>query len=116
MAPEVALCEPYGLSADMYSFSILMWEMLALEKAFGRMPTDKHRELVVLGTDRPKIDPEWTSGLKDILEGCWASDPLQRPEAKNVYKMLQQEIQDMVARDFPVQAKAEERKNKTSGW
>lgn len=116
MAPEVSLCAPYGLSADLYSFGILAWEILALEKAFGRMPVDEHRERVVLGNERPELLPEWTDSLKDILEGCWDGDLQQRPEAKEVHKMLQREIQNMVARDFPAQAKAEERRKNNGGW
>ena len=37
MAPEVALGEPYNLSADIYSFAILLWELVALDKAFGKL-------------------------------------------------------------------------------
>ncbi len=32
MSPEVALCLPYGKPADVYSFAILFWEVLALEQ------------------------------------------------------------------------------------
>jgi serine/threonine protein kinase len=105
MAPEVALSEPYGLSADIYSFGIVMWEMLALQNAFGRMAVDAHRELVVQGEERPEINPEWTTSLLHLLKGCWASDPLRRPEAKDVHKMLQNEIHEMLVREFPMQAK-----------
>ena len=109
MAPEVAAEEPYGLSADIYSFSIVMWEMLALQNAFGRMAVDAHREFVLQGEERPAINPGWTSTLLNILNGCWASDPLRRPEAKQVHKMLQNEIHETLVRDFPLQAKLEKR-------
>lgn len=116
MAPEVALSEPYGLSADMYSFSILVWEMLALEKAFGRLHVAEHRDVVIGGAHRPELHPEWTRGLSDILQGCWAKDPRQRPEANDVRRMLQREIQELVQRDFPVQAKADEQIDDDVGW
>ena len=35
MAPEVALCKNYGLSADVYSFSILLWEIISLKIPFA---------------------------------------------------------------------------------
>ena len=35
MAPEVGLGQPYNLAADVYSWSMLMWFMLALEPPFG---------------------------------------------------------------------------------
>jgi serine/threonine protein kinase len=110
MAPEVASSQPYSLSADLYSFGVLVWEILALEKAYGRMPIDYHRERVVLGHERPRMQPDWTSSLQDILHACWAGDPLKRPEAKDVHKMLRKEIHDMVERDFPARKVDERRK------
>lgn len=47
MAPEVALGEPYNLSADIYSFAILFWELVSLEKAYGRLSQDEHKETVI---------------------------------------------------------------------
>lgn len=35
MAPEVALCKNYGLSADIFSYSILLWEIISLKIPFS---------------------------------------------------------------------------------
>jgi hypothetical protein len=56
------------------------------------------------------MQSDWTSSLQDILNACWASDPLKRPEAKDVHKMLRKEIHDMVERDFPARKTDERRK------
>ena len=37
MAPEVIQCLPYGLSADVYSFGILLWEVFSCETAWLRL-------------------------------------------------------------------------------
>jgi len=42
MAPEVVYCKNYGFSADVYSFSILFWETIALKVPFRLMSSDKH--------------------------------------------------------------------------
>jgi len=114
MAPEVALNEPYGLSADLYSFSILLWEILTLQKAFGQMSVEEHREHVVMGSERPELLSSWSSNLQKILQNCWTPDPLDRPTAGQVYTALRKEIQELVARDFPAQAEAEERRRAES--
>ena len=113
MAPEIARSERYGLSADLYSFGVLVWEVLALEKAFGRMSVDEHRERVVKGYDRLELSSSSSSSsrcgmimsplLQSLLEGCWSRNPFARPTAKEAYKMLRQEIQDIVAQEFPKQ-------------
>lgn len=127
MSPEVSLSEPYGLSADMYSFSILLWELLTLEKAFGRLSVDEHRNRVILGTERPSVrhaqsaflndvsenslqsDSEspnnssdgWSKDLILVLEGCWRRDPLSRPSSKDIHMELKSIIQSSVQKDFP---------------
>jgi serine/threonine protein kinase len=104
MAPEVALSEPYHLSADMYSFSILLWELLTLDKAFARMSVDEHKERVVKSNERPELDPEWSDSLTVLLESCWKRSPFQRPTARDAYKTLRQEIQNVIVESFPKQA------------
>lgn len=100
MAPEVALSEPYSLNADLYSFAILLWELLSLKKAFAYMPVDDHRELVVKNNDRPELDPSWSQGLCDLLESCWHRSPFERPSAKDAYKAIRTEIQEIYVNDF----------------
>lgn len=100
MAPEVALNEPYGLSADLYSFSVLFWEVMSLEKAYGRLSVEEHKERVIRGSERLPL--KWSKGLNQILTDCWTKDQRSRPEAAEVRGMLRLEIQDLVARDFPV--------------
>lgn len=100
MAPEVSLSEPYTLSADIYSFAILFWEMLTYEKAFGRMPSDDHRVRVVKKGERPKLDRQWSETLVRLLDACWAPNQANRPKAKEVYKTLKEEILDTYEKEF----------------
>jgi len=40
-APEVFYYQPYNLKADVYSFSVMLWEMMCLKKPFAKC---KHRK------------------------------------------------------------------------
>jgi serine/threonine protein kinase len=100
MAPEVSLNENYSLSADLYSFSILFWEVLTLRKAFAYLPADEHRERVIKNDERPELDPHWTPGIKDLLVGCWARNPFQRPTARDAHKSTRAEIQALYVDEF----------------
>jgi serine/threonine protein kinase len=92
MAPEVALGEPYNLSADIYSFAILFWELVALEKAFGKLSQEEHRERVVQNNDRPPLKKEWKPTIQYILQACWKRNPKERVSAKELYKMLKEQV------------------------
>ena len=100
MAPEVALSEPYNLSADVYSYSILLWELLSLDKAFGWLSPEEHRERCVKKNERLELRKSWSDTIKKVLEGCWARDPLSRPTAREVYKLIKGEIERMYEEDF----------------
>jgi serine/threonine protein kinase len=100
MAPEVALSESYTVSADIYSFSILFWEILTYEKAFGRLSSEEHREKVIKQGDRPPLDRRWSHALVQLLESCWDRDPFGRPKARDLYKGIREEIHDLYDTEF----------------
>lgn len=121
MAPEVASNKPYGKcfetslldsrpvllsdlilmlhlddillghSADMYSFAIMLWEMLQMEKPFASFSKNMHSELVVIKGARPKINPAWGPSLNGFLKSCWHQDPTKRPTAAKVSAILKRE-------------------------
>jgi serine/threonine protein kinase len=92
MAPEVALGQPYNLSADIYSFSILFWELVALEKAFGKLSQEEHRETVIKKNDRPPLKREWKPAIQSILQNCWKRNPRERTNAKDLYMLLKEQV------------------------
>jgi serine/threonine protein kinase len=95
MAPEVVLCEPYNLSADTYSFIIVMYEMFKLQPAFKRMTVDDHFVQVVQGKERPDIDPMWPSFLTMILKCGWSPNPRTRPTMIQINQSLERSIEAM---------------------
>ena len=46
MAPEVALDKPYNQAVDVYSFSMILWEMLHRKKPYVGMNVRMHRSKV----------------------------------------------------------------------
>ena len=68
MAPEVIRRERYNAKADVYSFSILFWEMLSLSKPYGGMEGNDVKEAVAHKGLRPKIPKEWPSQIRMLLK------------------------------------------------
>jgi len=110
MAPEVALGEPYNLSADIYSFSILFWELVALEKAFGKLTQEEHREMVIKKNDRPPLKRDWKPAIQYILTNCWTRNPRQRLNAKDLYNALKEQIDSYYEDGFESYEEGQENK------
>jgi len=88
MAPEVAQIMPYGLSADVYSFGILMWEMLSLKYAFKNHTREKHYKHVIVEGNRPKVFKVWPFEIKNLLQRCWHKVPQERPTFQAVRELI----------------------------
>lgn len=92
MAPEVARSEPYNLSADVYSFGLLLWQICSLDLPYDGMNRQDHAELVVHGNERPQLDSSWSTPLRILMKRSWEPDPLVRPSMDSIYKILRREI------------------------
>ena len=92
MSPEVARCEPYNLTADVYSFGLLLWQVCSLLLPYDGMNRQDHSELVVYGNERPALDSAWSTPLRILMKRAWESDPSVRPSMDSIYKILRREI------------------------
>ena len=92
MSPEVARCEPYNLTADVYSFGLLLWQVCSLFLPYDGMNRQDHSELVVYGNERPPLDSSWSTPLRILMKRAWEPDPSVRPSMDSIYKILRREI------------------------
>jgi len=92
MAPEVAQSLPYSEKADVYSFSILVWQM-ARDHVFkqGMRWAEFMKDVVVEG-ERPKVDESWPASFSSLLESCWDADPAVRPSFARILEVLESVI------------------------
>lgn len=89
MAPEVALGIQYGFKADIYSFALVMYEVLSLTKPYLRIvQSNNFRNTVHIDGVRPVLDASWPHGVKDTLTKMWSSDSGKRLTSKNVVDVL----------------------------
>ncbi|XP_062193930.1 serine/threonine-protein kinase STY46-like isoform X2 [Phragmites australis] len=90
MAPEVIEHKPYDHKADVFSFGILMWELLT-----GKIPYEYLTPLqaavgVVQKGLRPTIPKNIHAKLAELLQKCWQQDPAQRNGSLCCYQPMQQ--------------------------
>ena len=88
LAPEVIKKQPYNAKADIFSFSVVLWEMLALSKPFADLDADEVKEFVSQLGHRPTIPRTWPSVLRNLLRRGWHKSMHQRPSAQEYQTKL----------------------------
>ncbi|KAK8890565.1 hypothetical protein M9Y10_035342 [Tritrichomonas musculus] len=86
MAPEVFQSNHYNSKVDVYSFGILLWEMLT-EKIPFIDDGDCIREISQIDK-RPKIPEDCPANVSAFITDCWDKDPEHRPDFKSISTIL----------------------------
>jgi serine/threonine protein kinase len=79
MSPECARGEMYNCLSDVYSFGLLVHELITLEKPYDEIPWEMHDELICYQHRRPDISNQWPISIKYFLDSAWHKDWKQRP-------------------------------------
>ena len=100
MAPEVFLEKTYNETADTYSFSILCWQIFAIETPFNHIRTNSTFERsVIIGGVRPKIKEEWGPSIGTMLRESFVGNP-NRPSMADTCDRLRIEINRLSDKDI----------------
>ena len=88
IAPEILRGKPYTTASDIYSFSMIMWEFTSGTPPFDDRAHDFQLSISVYKGERPKIIENTPQCYIDLMEKCWNKDPLKRPNASEVQKII----------------------------
>lgn len=97
MAPEVAQGTVYHLKVDVFSFAMIMYEVVCRHMAYETLEPEQVKEVIAQGK-RPALEgefevdtfvPENTPvALKALISRCWSQDALDRPTIEHVVQEL----------------------------
>ncbi|XP_069146625.1 serine/threonine-protein kinase STY46 isoform X2 [Solanum lycopersicum] len=109
MAPEIIEHKPYDHKADIFSFGVLLWELMT-----GKLPYEYLTPLqaaigVVQKGLRPAIPKHTHPKIAELLEKCWQRDPTSRPDFPEIIETLQQVAKEVADEED------DRRKEKPSG-
>ena len=111
MAPEVSCGERYDSQADVYSFGVILFEVLERE-----LPYNDRKDLngvglaveVALKGLRPTIDETWHPELKKMLKECYELVPSDRPTFSEIALRLESVIAELDGGSDKAKAAAKE--------
>lgn len=92
MATEVALNQPYNELCDVFSFCILLWQLLKIETPFDGYTMSMFKKQVIAAGSRPKVDPKWPAELCDMMRRGWGPSLKDRPSMEDISLALREEI------------------------
>ena len=95
MAPEVVEAEPYDTKCDVFSFSILLWEIMALKLAYKGYTRREFLYRVVRAKERMAIKREWPPLTRLAIQEAWEHDPQKRPNMTRIAEMLRGDMNEM---------------------
>ena len=88
MAPEILSNAPYTTSADIYSFSLVIWEVITQQPFYEEFKFNSQIEIHVVNHNlRPDVSA-FTPAARSVLEKTWAPQPGMRPTASSLLTIL----------------------------
>ena len=94
IAPEIVRGEKFNESSDVFSFSIVIWELLAWQEPYpGEDPTVVMAKVAQFSY-RPKRDRSWPLALNKLMKRCWHSSMNSRP----TFAIIRDELLGLQAR------------------
>jgi len=91
MSPEVVRSQWYSEKADVYSYGIILWELVVRQKPFTGKRDFFSIVTAVIGGERPPLPTgRCPDAYCELMEKCWDADPEKRPGFEAVLACLSQ--------------------------
>ncbi|RIB28941.1 kinase-like domain-containing protein [Gigaspora rosea] len=92
IAPEVLNKHPYTKASDVYSFGIIMWEILYGKpvpfELKSKLQSELQFQIQVCNGLRPHIYDDTAKCYADLMKKCWNIEPNERPTASEIYDIF----------------------------
>ena len=89
MAPEVAQDDVINKKCDVFSYALVVWELMEHNIPYPEARTDIMASMAILSGERPPIGPNWPRYLSSLTQACWAPAPNDRPTFSDIVTSLE---------------------------
>uniref|UniRef100_A0A8C9ZJ69 Mitogen-activated protein kinase kinase kinase 7 n=1 Tax=Sander lucioperca TaxID=283035 RepID=A0A8C9ZJ69_SANLU len=104
MAPEVFEGSNYSEKCDVFSWGIILWEVITRRKPFDEIGGPAFRIMwAVHNGTRPPLIKNLPKPIESLMTRCWSKDPSQRPSMEEIVKIMTHLMKYFPESDEPLQ-------------
>eukprot|EP01128_Nolandella_sp_AFSM9_P006224 TRINITY_DN3151_c0_g1_i1.p1 TRINITY_DN3151_c0_g1~~TRINITY_DN3151_c0_g1_i1.p1 ORF type:complete len:824 (-),score=169.85 TRINITY_DN3151_c0_g1_i1:258-2705(-) len=99
---DTIMSYPYCEETDVYSFGLMLWELITLKPLFVRPKEYKGKKGLakyVLEGHRPALEKHWPESLQKLLSDCWHEVQSMRPKFRDIIGQWDTISTDMLCPD-----------------
>jgi len=96
MAPEFLRGEPSNEKCDVYSFGVILWELLTMQQPWSGLGPAQVVGAVAFQNRRLPIPKDTSPELAALVESCWDDDPRQRPSFSSIVDTLKKSLKALL--------------------
>jgi len=91
IAPEVLRNNPYTKQSEVYSLSMIMWELTSGKPPFSEYNHDINLALsIILDNKRPEIIEGTPEFYSKVMKQCWSANPENRIQSSLLPKIFEE--------------------------
>ncbi|XP_078700261.1 mitogen-activated protein kinase kinase kinase 7-like isoform X1 [Branchiostoma floridae x Branchiostoma belcheri] len=103
MAPEVFEGSLYSEKCDVFSWGIILWEVITRRKPFDEVGGPAFRIMwAVHNGTRPPLVKGLPKPIENLMTRCWSKDPNQRPAMEEVVRIMAHLMQFFPGEEEPI--------------
>jgi len=102
MSPEALLGKELTPRTDVYSFGMILWELLTGQSPYESLEVENFEELIeeiCVKNTREKIPSDCPSTLKKLISSCWKPNPEERPDFLHIISSLDDCLVEVAIKD-----------------
>jgi serine/threonine-protein kinase TNNI3K len=88
-APEILRHQPYDQAVDVYSYGIVLWELLSGRQPYAHLSRLEAAVAVASTQLRPEIPDHWPARWVQLMQSCWHESPQVRPTFAQVVDRIE---------------------------
>jgi len=102
MSPEMIRGNGYNQKTDSYSWALVFYEMMSLQKPYDKYNREMHKDLVCERLGRPHISIDFPWSARDLLQRSWCDEVADRLSTSEICNEVDQMIETVQQQTLPL--------------